>query len=165
MNFWPEKSFTIATQLSPEEVKKILAANTEEREINRIPAFNIPKYKPKKYIGIINNTNFTLYNNTSLYSQISAKRGYYVAISGNIEAGQEGSIISFKVQYDKGHKETTHILSVVALLIIVVAAVYYYTLAIIIFAVILPVVVHFWFKHTINFYAKKNIEILSSLLQ
>ena len=104
MKFWPEKSFTIRTQLSPQEVVERLKNNTEKREINQIPRFNIPKYKPKGYIGLINNNNFTLYNNTTLYSQFFAERGSYILITGTIEAKDVGASITFKLQYDNGQK-------------------------------------------------------------
>ena len=164
MNFWPEKSFTITTQLSPEEVIERLKSNTEEREINQIPTFNIPKFKPKKYIGIINSTDFTLYNNTTLYSQFFAERGSYILITGTIEAKDVGATITFKLQYDNGQKESIYILFIIALLIIIVVAVYHIQI-IIWLALLIPAFAYHLFRYNLNFYARKNEEIFNTILQ
>lgn len=164
MNFWPEKSFIINTQLSPEEVIERLKSNTEEREINQTPTFNIPKYKPKKYIGIINSTDFTLYNNTTLYSLHSAKRSFYIVINGLIETEQKGTQISFKLQYDNGQKETIYILLFIALLIITVVAIYYEPL-IALLALLIPSIAYFVFRRNLNFYTKKNQEVFNTILR
>ncbi len=164
MKFWPEKSFTIRTQLSPQEVVERLKNNTEKREINQIPRFNIPKYKPKGYIGLINNNNFTLYNNTTLYSQFFAERGSYILITGTIEAKDVGASITFKLQYDNGQKESIYILFIIALLIIIVVAVYHIQI-IIWLALLIPAFAYHLFRYNLNFYARKNEEIFNTIFQ
>lgn len=103
MNLWPEKSFTITTQLSPEEVKSKIEQFINKKNSSKIPQlyFLYFDFNKRYFTGKVNYNNFVLYSDLNIVNPdgiwIIKAYNYCLKhllpfIKGNIKTGADTKI-------------------------------------------------------------------------